>query len=112
MFGIRHIDEISTALIELYRVTKPGGKLICMEFNYPPSRSFKRFYDLYLKLFLVNMGGFLTHNYEAYQYFVETVKEFPYFTEIEKIIEKSNWNNVKTMRLTFDTCIIYTAVKI
>jgi len=49
------------------------------------------------------MGDFLTRNHKAYKFFVEKVKEFPYFINIKKIIKKGMWKDIKIYRLTFDT---------
>lgn len=48
------------------------------------------------------MGDFLTRNHKAYKFFVEKVKEFPYFINIKKIIKKGMWKDIKIYRLTFD----------
>lgn len=76
-FGLRNVTCVNTALAEAWRVLKPGGRFLCLEFSHvvlPPLRSL---YDRYSFTVLPRLGQVVTGNREAYQYLVESIRRFP-----------------------------------
>ncbi|MCG9480119.1 MAG: bifunctional demethylmenaquinone methyltransferase/2-methoxy-6-polyprenyl-1,4-benzoquinol methylase UbiE [Actinomycetia bacterium] len=110
-YGIRNITEREKALTEFYRVTKHGGRLICLEFGYPRCRLVKWVYSFYLNLVLVNIGGLLGRNRPAYAYLVKSIKEFPAVTRFKEMIKSTGYHRVEVTALTFGICNIYVAYK-
>jgi len=111
VFGIRNVLDRGEALKEFYRVIRPGGKLVIMEFNFPKKPLFGKLYSFYMNRILVNIGGAITKNKNAYSYLVKTIKDFPAVEDFSSIIASAGFSDITTEKLTMDTCIIFTALK-
>ncbi|MEI7616807.1 MAG: bifunctional demethylmenaquinone methyltransferase/2-methoxy-6-polyprenyl-1,4-benzoquinol methylase UbiE [Actinomycetota bacterium] len=111
VFGIRNVVDRKKALEEFFRVTKPGGRLIIMEFNFPSQPFFRKLYSFYMNRILVNIGGALTGNKNAYIYLVKTIKDFPTVDDFSSLISLSGFSDVAAERLTMETCTIFSAIK-
>ncbi|MHB1443833.1 MAG: bifunctional demethylmenaquinone methyltransferase/2-methoxy-6-polyprenyl-1,4-benzoquinol methylase UbiE [Candidatus Humimicrobiaceae bacterium] len=111
VFGIRNVLDRRKALKEFFRVTRPGGKIVVMEFNYPQKLFFRKLYSFYLDRILINIGGAVTKNKNAYRYFVKTIKDFPPVDDFSLLIASAGFSDITIERLTMDTCTIFCAVK-
>ena len=111
VFGIRNIINREKALKEFLRVAKPGAQFVCMEFNYPKNLTMRKIYDFYMDFIIVNLGGLITGEKNAYRYLVKSIREFPDSDEFSRLIESCGWSGVKAENLTFSTCTIYSAYK-
>ena len=76
-FGIRNVTHRDRALADMHRVLKPGGRFVCLEFSHMPSRLLQRAYDAYSFNVIPPMGGAVTGDAAAYQYLVESIRQFP-----------------------------------
>ena len=76
-FGIRNVTHRDRALAEMHRVLKPGGRFVCLEFSHMPSRVLQRAYDAYSFNVIPPLGGAVTGDAAAYQYLVESIRQFP-----------------------------------
>ena len=76
-FGIRNVTRIEDALSEAYRVLKPGGRFLCLEFSQIPSQGLQWLYDRYSFNVIPPMGQAVTGDRESYQYLVESIRRFP-----------------------------------
>lgn len=76
-FGIRNVTHRDKALGDMYRVLKPGGRFVCLEFSHMPSRVLQRAYDAYSFNIIPPLGGAVTGDAAAYQYLVESIRQFP-----------------------------------
>lgn len=76
-FGIRNVTHRDRALADMHRVLKPGGRFVCLEFSHMPSRALQRAYDAYSFTIIPPMGGAVTGDAAAYQYLVESIRQFP-----------------------------------
>jgi ubiquinone/menaquinone biosynthesis methyltransferase len=76
-FGIRNVPDISTALKEAFRVLQPKSKFLCLEFSKPGMPIAKELYDLYSYKVIPKIGSLLAGNEAAYQYLVDSIREFP-----------------------------------
>lgn len=76
-FGIRNVTHRDKALAEMHRVLKPGGRFVCLEFSHMPSRILQKAYDAYSFNVIPPMGGAVTGDAAAYQYLVESIRQFP-----------------------------------
>jgi demethylmenaquinone methyltransferase / 2-methoxy-6-polyprenyl-1,4-benzoquinol methylase len=112
VFGIRPASERKKVLKEFYRVARPGGRLIIMEFSYPKSSFFRRMYDFYMDKIIINLGTFLTKDKNAYKFLVRTIRTFPGPADFADIITECGWKQAKYLPMTFGTCTIYTALKV
>ncbi|MDX1949679.1 MAG: bifunctional demethylmenaquinone methyltransferase/2-methoxy-6-polyprenyl-1,4-benzoquinol methylase UbiE, partial [Rickettsiales bacterium] len=100
-FGIRNVTNIKKALDEIYRVLKPGGKFVCLEFSDVNNEVIKKVYDFYSFNFIPKIGKFVAKDEDSYQYLVESIRMFPTAENFKAMIEKSGFENVNYEKLTF-----------
>ena len=76
-FGIRNVPRIELALGEAYRVLKPGGRFLCLEFSTVDVPGLDRIYDLFSFKVIPPLGRAVTGDADSYQYLVESIRKFP-----------------------------------
>src|SRR6266851_3402140 len=76
-FGIRNVPRIDLALNEAFRVLKPGGRFLCLEFSTVDVPGLDRIYDLFSFKVIPPLGRAVTGDAESYQYLVESIRKFP-----------------------------------
>jgi len=76
-FGIRNVTHIEKALAEAYRVLKPGGRFLCLEFSQVTVPGFDKLYEAYSFAIIPRMGKIVTGDADPYQYLVESIRRFP-----------------------------------
>jgi demethylmenaquinone methyltransferase/2-methoxy-6-polyprenyl-1,4-benzoquinol methylase len=76
-FGIRNVPRIDLALNEAFRVLKPGGRFLCLEFSTVDVPGLDRIYDLFSFRLIPPLGRAVTGDAESYQYLVESIRKFP-----------------------------------
>ncbi|HVA13188.1 MAG TPA: bifunctional demethylmenaquinone methyltransferase/2-methoxy-6-polyprenyl-1,4-benzoquinol methylase UbiE [Stellaceae bacterium] len=97
-FGLRNVTRKDAALAEAYRVLKPGGRFLCLEFSRVEAPLLRRAYDLYSFNVLPMLGGVVARDREAYQYLVESIRRFPPQAELAAMMtaagfEQVSWRN-------------------
>ncbi len=100
-FGLRNVDEPRTALAELYRVTKPGGRVVICEFSHPPSRAFGELYGFYNSRVLPVVARALSSNADAYDYLNESIRDWPDQRTLAGWIRAAGWQDVAYRNLSF-----------
>jgi ubiquinone/menaquinone biosynthesis methyltransferase len=93
-FGMRNITDKHQALKEAWRVLKPGGWFFCLEFSQVNTPILSKAYDLYSFQFLPRFGRWVANNEPAYQYLVESIRQFPNQQEWQTAIEEVDFQNV------------------
>lgn len=111
-FGIRNVTHIDQALSEAYRVLKPGGHFLCLEFSTTVIPGFKRLYDIYSFSVLPALGEIITGDRDAYSYLVESIRQFPPQVEFAALIADAGFDNVNYINLTGGVAAIHTAWRI
>jgi demethylmenaquinone methyltransferase / 2-methoxy-6-polyprenyl-1,4-benzoquinol methylase len=111
-FGIRNFTNIDKALSEAYRVLKPGGKFLCMEFSPLEENNLGKMYDFYSFNIIPKIGDLVTKNREAYQYLVESIRRFPDKEKFTEMIRNTGFEQVKFQSLNLGVVAIHTGWKI
>lgn len=110
-FGVRNFEHLEKGLQEMYRVLKPGGKLVVLEFSKPRIFPFKQLYDFYFRNILPAVGRFTSKDPRAYRYLYESVQAFPDREQFTDILSKTGYKSNQCIPLTLGICSIYTGVK-
>ncbi len=99
-FGLRNITNRKKSLQEIYRILKPGGRFICLEFSHVENDFFKKFYDFWSFNVMPLMGQKITGNKEAYTYLVESIRKFPTQAELSQMLSEVGFSRVKYRNLS------------
>ena len=110
-FGIRNIPELRLIMMEMFRVLKPGGRTLILEFSLP-ANPVLRFGDLiYLRVFVPLLGFIFSGNYRAYKYLNQTIEQFPYGDRFCKILKQMGFTRIEAHPLLGGVATIYVAEK-
>ncbi|MFQ5499414.1 MAG: bifunctional demethylmenaquinone methyltransferase/2-methoxy-6-polyprenyl-1,4-benzoquinol methylase UbiE [Candidatus Zixiibacteriota bacterium] len=110
-FGIRNVENVQSALAEMYRVLRPSGKVLIMEFSLPSNRLLRFAHIRYLRWAVPVIGRLVSGDAQAYRYLNKTIESFPYGDRFCKLIEEAGFEQVRQRLLTFDAVTIYEAVR-
>ena len=110
-FGIRNVNNVELALKEMYRVAKPGGRLVICEFSTPESTWFRKIYQNYLIRALPKVATKLSSNPVAYQYLAESILAWPDQARFASQIQQIGWQNVAWRSLSGGIVALHRGVK-
>ncbi|PPF81169.1 bifunctional demethylmenaquinone methyltransferase/2-methoxy-6-polyprenyl-1,4-benzoquinol methylase [Subtercola sp. Z020] len=110
-FGLRNIVEPRTALAELYRVTKPGGRIVICEFSTPPARIVKFGYSAYLQRFMPAIAKVASSNADAYTYLADSIEAWPNQKTLSGWLSEAGFMNVGYRNLTFGIVALHRGTK-
>jgi len=111
-FGIRNVTRIPDALSEAYRVLKPGGRIMVLEFSQLPNAGLQRLYDLYSFNVIPRMGQAIAGDRASYQYLVESIRKFPDQDKFASMIQNAAFENVKYRNLSLGIAALHSGWKL
>jgi len=99
-FGLRNVTDKDMALRSMYRILKPGGRLLILEFSKPSSPLLKKAYDFYSFSLLPKIGGFVANDSQSYQYLAESIRMHPDQSTLKAMLKKANFVDVEYYNMT------------
>ena len=110
-FGVRNFENLNKGLNEIFRVLKPGGMLVVLEFSRPRKFPFKQLYRFYFRFILPRIGRVVSSDKAAYTYLPESVEVFPDGEDFIHILHQVGFKNTQCRSLTFGISSIYIGTK-
>ncbi|MBF0309905.1 MAG: bifunctional demethylmenaquinone methyltransferase/2-methoxy-6-polyprenyl-1,4-benzoquinol methylase UbiE [Magnetococcales bacterium] len=111
-FGIRNVTRIETAFREMFRVLRPGGRLMCLEFSRMAIPALRPLYDTYSFRLLPQIGHWVAGDRDAYQYLVESIRRFPDQETLKALLERCGFFGVRYSNLSGGIAAIHLAHKV
>ena len=111
-FGIRNVTRPQEALNEAYRVLKPGGRLMVLEFSQIPNDAMQWVYDRYSFNVIPRMGQMIANDFDSYQYLVESIRKFPDQDTFLGMVRKAGFGNAKYRNLSMGIAALHSGWKI
>ena len=111
-FGIRNVTRVEDALSEAFRVLRPGGRLMVLEFSQIPNDLMQKLYDLYSFNVIPAMGKAVTGDRDSYQYLVESIRRFPDQDRFAAMIREAGFDLVKYRNLSMGIAALHSGWKL
>ena len=111
-FGIRNVTRIPDALAEAFRVLKPGGRLMVLEFSQLPVPMLQWAYDRYSFNVIPAMGQVVANDRDSYQYLVESIRKFPDQETFAEMIRAAGFGRVQWRNLSMGIAALHSGWKL
>ncbi|MDA7948041.1 MAG: bifunctional demethylmenaquinone methyltransferase/2-methoxy-6-polyprenyl-1,4-benzoquinol methylase UbiE [Hyphomicrobiaceae bacterium] len=111
-FGIRNVTQIDRALREAFRILKPGGRFLCLEFSHVNVPLLDTLYEQYSFKAIPALGGLVAGDRESYRYLVESIRNFPDQEEFASLIREAGFEQVRFRDLTGGIAAIHSGWKL
>jgi demethylmenaquinone methyltransferase/2-methoxy-6-polyprenyl-1,4-benzoquinol methylase len=105
-FGIRNVTSMESALAEILRVLRPGGRFLCLEFSRPVA-PVRPFYEVFNRTVIPRLGAWVSRNPEAYRYLIESIRRFPDQREMQGILETAGFVDVRWRNQSFGIACLH-----
>ena len=109
-FGVRNFENLENGLKEMFRVLKPDGKLVILEFS-KPKPLFRKLYNLYMGIVAPELARWFRQNKEAYLYLNRSSNAFPDRRNFTDILNRIGFSDTECKPLSFGICCLYSARK-
>lgn len=111
-FGLRNVTQKSVALSEMYRVLKPGGRVVILEFSKPIYEHLRKAYDLYSFSVLPMLGNIVAKDADSYKYLAESIRMHPDQDTLKSMLETAGFAHCSYLNLTGGICAIHKGFKL
>jgi demethylmenaquinone methyltransferase/2-methoxy-6-polyprenyl-1,4-benzoquinol methylase len=111
-FGIRNVTRPQEALNEAFRVLRPGGRLMVLEFSQIPVPLAQKAYDLYSFNVIPRMGQMIANDRDSYQYLVESIRKFPDQETFLSMVQQAGFENTSYRNLSLGIAALHSGWKI
>ena len=111
-FGIRNVTRPQEALNEAFRVLRPGGRLMVLEFSQLPSPMMQAAYDAYSFNVIPRMGQLIANDRDSYQYLVESIRKFPDQKTFLEMVKIAGFENAKYRNLSLGIAALHSGWKL
>ena len=111
-FGIRNVAEIEKTIEGCYKILRPGGKLMILEFSPEVITPFQKFYEYYLKNVIPFLGDKIANNKKAYKYLSESIETFYAPDNFCKLLECKGFHIVKIKKYANGAACLFIATRI
>ena len=111
-YGLRNVADYPKALRELYRVTKPGGRIVVLEFSTPTFAPFGKVYKKYIMQAIPPVARAISSNPESYEYLAESIIAWPNQRELAQEFARAGWRDVKYRNLSGGIVAIHRGFKL
>jgi demethylmenaquinone methyltransferase/2-methoxy-6-polyprenyl-1,4-benzoquinol methylase len=111
-FGLRNVTDIDKALREAFRVLRPGGRFLCLEFSKVTSAPLGRVYDAYSERALPLLGRVIARDAESYRYLHESIRRFPSQRDLARRMGEAGFERVGWRNMTLGVVALHTGWRI
>ena len=111
-FGIRNVTRIEDALAEAFRVLRPGGRFLALEFSRVPVEGLRWLYDRYSFNVIPALGQTIAGDRASYQYLVESIRRFPAQEPFAEMIRRAGFGNVAWRNLSMGVAALHSGWKL
>jgi demethylmenaquinone methyltransferase / 2-methoxy-6-polyprenyl-1,4-benzoquinol methylase len=106
-WGVRNVPDVPRAFAEMARVTRPGGRVVCLESTMPPDGPGKRFHAIWMAYVVPLLGRVVTGDAAAYSYLPASVAAFPRADELAAVMARAGLTSVRYLRLGFGAVALH-----
>lgn len=111
-FGLRNVTDKQLALSSMFRVLKPGGRLLVLEFSKPQHSVLEKIYDEYSFRVLPLMGKLITNDADSYRYLAESIRMHPDQETLKNMMDEAGFNKIEYYNMTGGIVALHKGIKI
>ena len=111
-FGIRNVLDLKQCLSEAFRVLKPGGRIMILEFSKVENQTLNKIYDAFSFNVVPRLGKLIANDAESYQYLIESIRKFPSQEKLANLVTEAGFRQVKYRNLTQGVVAMHSGWKI